>query len=519
MENEKTGNSIDEYQIEKNKAFIDKAIKIHGNKYDYTNVMYKDYKKTKVEIICGAHKKPLSFYQLPSNHLAGRGCNVCSRYRNPEIRKITRDDFIEKAKKIHCDKYDYSDVVYIDYETKVKIKCHNHDKLVIFEQAPRFHLEGRRCIKCANVHTSNKNRSTTEEFINKAKKIHGDKYDYSYVEYKDNSTKIQIVCNNHSEPIIFEQRPQTHLAGSGCQKCGFIISSEKQCMTKQEFTDKAIKIHGNKYDYNKVEYTDSRTKIIISCPIHNDFYQTPNEHLDRSGCKKCGLETIRQKNSSTRDEFIKKATKVHGDLYDYSKVKYINSSTKVVIGCKIMGHGDFSQSPNCHLQKQGCPKCYACPTCLLWRTGGVLCEYCKPLQKNKLYEKTKEMKVVKFLKENLPDYEFIHNKSVGTECSDGHLFPDIRFDCSYYHLIIEIDEHELRGANYECDKRRMYDIIAKLGLPCIFIRYNPDNKNSDLHCLLDVIKKYIDLTIDESKNMFDNYGFKVEYLFYKKSVE
>ncbi len=119
-----------------------------------------------------------------------------------------------------------------------------------------------------------------------------------------------------------------------------------------------------------------------------------------------------------------------------------------------------------------------------------MCSYCLPSYENKLYQKTyqksKEYDVVNFLKENLPDYNFVHNQSVGNHCtkgekekSNGHLFPDIRIDCGHYHLIIEVDEHKHRGANYKCDEARMYDIIAKLGLPTIFIRYNPDSKKSD----------------------------------------
>lgn len=122
------------------------------------------------------------------------------------------------------------------------------------------------------------------------------------------------------------------------------------------------------------------------------------------------------------------------------------------------------------------------------------------------------MAVVKFLKDNLPNNEFIHNKSVGKDCTNGHLFPDIRFDCGFYQLIVEVDEHKHRGADYKCDEQRMYNIIAKLGQPCIFIRYNPDNKKSDKNILLTKIKEYLEFNEDET--IWDDYGFKVEYLFY-----
>lgn len=153
---------------------------------------------------------------------------------------------------------------------------------------------------------------------------------------------------------------------------------------------------------------------------------------------------------------------------------------------------------------------------LLFRTNGQICFCCKGVNNKIKYIKEKELEVVKFLRENLSEYEFIHNKSVGAECTGGRLYPDIRFDFNHYHLIVEIDENEHRGTGYECDKARMYDIIAKLGLPCIFIRYNPDNKESNLNELLVIIKKYLDLNTTDATNIFDNYGFKVIYLFYSK---
>lgn len=149
-----------------------------------------------------------------------------------------------------------------------------------------------------------------------------------------------------------------------------------------------------------------------------------------------------------------------------------------------------------------------------------LCDYCQPLKTNKLYEKTKEMVVVRRLREDLPDIPFIHNKSVGNECTlqdredtNGHLYPDIRFELLGFDLIVEVDEHKHRGAGYSCDERRMYEIIKQLGLPCVFIRYNPDDKKSDYNVLLEMVKEYLEIDMNEID--FDEHsGLKVEYLFY-----
>lgn len=115
----------------------------------------------------------------------------------------------------------------------------------------------------------------------------------------------------------------------------------------------------------------------------------------------------------------------------------------------------------------------------------------------------------------MPEHDLIHNKLAGSECTGGHLFPDIRIDLVSHNIIIEIDEFQHRDANYDCDKRRMYDIIAKIGFLCAFIRYNPDNKLSDKEILLQTVKKYLSLNYNGIKTLFDNYGFIADYLFYK----
>ena len=119
-----------------------------------------------------------------------------------------------------------------------------------------------------------------EDFIKKAKEVHGDKYDYTKVEYVNNKVNICIICPEHGE---FWQRPIDHLNGYGCSKCGGV-----KRLTTEEFINKAKEIHGNKYDYSKVEYINNKTKICIICPKHGEFWITPNRHLSqKQGCKLC----------------------------------------------------------------------------------------------------------------------------------------------------------------------------------------------------------------------------------------
>ena len=168
-----------------------------------------------------------------------------------------------------------------------------------------------------------------------------------------------------------------------------------------------------------------------------------------------------------------------------------------------------------------------CSVCKFFQTRIYnICVDCSNPQRNPMYQKTKEWKVVNNLRRDLPDTYLIHNKSVGNECTlqdrgntNGHLYPDIRFELYGFDLIVEVDEHKHRGADYSCDIRRMYDIVAKLGVPCVFIRYNPDDIKSDYKVLLEMIKEYLEIDMDEINfnediNGHKNDGLKLEYLFY-----
>ena len=258
-------------------------------------------------------------------------------------KKITTKDFIEKAKQVHGDKYDYSKAIYINSETPVTIICPKHGEYMC---TPHKHLQGRKCRKCANE----EHKLTTNEFIEKAKKIHGNKYDYSKANYIDNLTAVCIICPEHGE---FWQVPAAHLSGKGCGLC----AGNK--LTEKMFIKKARKIHGDKYDYSKVVYNGSHKKVCIICPEHGEFWQTPNNHLNGNTCPKCSkisnIEKIKKTKGSNLETFIKKAREIHRDKYDYSKVEYINNKTKVCIICPE--HGEFWQKPSKHLAGHNCPVC------------------------------------------------------------------------------------------------------------------------------------------------------------------
>ena len=260
------------YNVEE---FIYEANIKHNNKYDYSKIDYIN-KTTKVCIICPIHGE---FFMTPHNHILGQGCPKCSG------RGLTKEEVIEKANLVHDNKYDYSKVKYIDYETPVTIICPIHGE---FQQSPNSHLHSYGCPKCGHKNINADRKLTTEEFIKKAKEVHGDKYDYSKVEYKNNKTPVTIICPIHGE---FRQRPANHLNGNGCKKCAV----EESRLSKEIFITCSRLIHGYKYDYSKVRYVDSATKICIICPKHGEFWQLPTDHLDGHGCPCCNERKLEKK--------------------------------------------------------------------------------------------------------------------------------------------------------------------------------------------------------------------------------
>ncbi len=234
------------------------------------------------------------------------------------MKKLTTQEFIAKAKAIHGDRYDYSKVDYKGTENKVIIICKIHKDFLI---KPHNFLQGQGCPKC-----SSHQFITEDSFISRAKKIHRNRYDYSKVDYRRADESVCIICPTHGE---FYQKPKVHLAGGGCQQC---FSTPK--LTTEKFIQKAKVIYGNKYNYSKVKYTGNKNKICIICPVHGEWFVTPNNFLRGSECPKCyGTPKL------TTNEFIERAKKIHGDKYDYSKVIYDGNKKYVTIICPI--HGEF----------------------------------------------------------------------------------------------------------------------------------------------------------------------------------
>ena len=331
--NEETSNRFKSNKEE----FQNKANEIHNNFYDYSKVEYIN-SQTKVIITCNIHG---DFEQVPNSHLQGTGCHKCS---GNQIRN--QKDFLEKAREVHNDKFDYSKVEYVNSQTKVIITCNTHGD---FEQMPNSHISGNGgCYKCAGKFSTNQT-----EFIEKSNEIHNNFYDYSKVEYINSQTKVIITCKIHGD---FEQVPNSHLQGCGCNKCAIIKRREARQFTLNEFIEKSNKIHNNFYDYSKVEYINSQTKVIITCKIHGDFEQVPSSHLQGCGCNNCSIIKRSDSQRFIISDFIKQSNNIHSSKYDYSKAEYTGANNDIIIICKF--HGEFKQKPSKHINaKQGCIKC------------------------------------------------------------------------------------------------------------------------------------------------------------------
>lgn len=212
---------------------------------------------------------------------------------------LTTSQFIERSNKIHNNKYNYSETAYVNIFSKVKIICPIHGE---FNQKPVYHINGSGCPICGVDKISEIRKTDKEEFIKKARIIHGSKYNYDKVIYIEANSKIIITCPEHGD---FEQKPGSHIFGSGCSKC----RNDNNKLSQEDFIEKAKSIHGDKYDYSKVRYKNTYTKITIICSEHGEFDQIPNSHLCGNGCPRC--------NDSKGELFIKEIL----DKYDVNYIR------------------------------------------------------------------------------------------------------------------------------------------------------------------------------------------------------
>jgi len=313
------------------------------------------------------------------------------------------------------------------------------------------------------------NKLTTEEFIEKARKVHGDKYDYSKVEYKGSQIKVCIICPKHGE---FWQMPTNHLMGQGCYKCSKISMANKQRISEDDMRERLSNIFGDLYDLSKLNYKDYKHKVTLVCKEHGEFSLMPSNLMKGHGCPICGNKRKGISKMMSQKKFEELAFNIHKGRYDYSLVDVHkrDESGRIPIICPI--HGKFWQTISNHIYgKQGCPKC----------------------KSSKL-----EQKLINFFDEE--DIEYIHQKRF---CWLG--IQKLDFYLPKYNIAIECQgEQHYIGSNFgskkitddeslELVKKRdacKLDLCEKNGVKLLYFsdKKYEDNIITDEKMLLEVIK-------------------------------
>ena len=189
--------------------FIARSRAAHGDKYDYSRIVYHSNDQH-VEILCPEHG---AFFQDPNGHMSGKGCLRCGAARRGKDRRSTTAAFIEKARAVHGDKYDYSTTDYRTSTTNVDIVCPEHGT---FSQSPNNHLKGKGCPKCGVAVLSFLFRKDSKVYLAEIKAAHGDRFDYSLVNYRDAYSPVTLICVEHG-PITKSAREWLKF---GCFQCG-----------------------------------------------------------------------------------------------------------------------------------------------------------------------------------------------------------------------------------------------------------------------------------------------------------
>lgn len=292
----------------KQEEVIKNMSKRHNNKYDYSKVVYK-HAKAPITIICPKHGEFVTTYgaHMRKTAIITGGCRKCVNELTGARFLMPKDKLKAKIEEIHKGKG-----YIVDYDSYTKasghiwVECPKHGKW--YANIGHF-LHGHGCPKCGIEQRTRTQSYTKEVFVQKAREKHGDKYDYSKAVYLGSETPVEIICPLHGS---FWQRPHNHITkkAQGCPECWKTDHPSLQPKRIEQFIKEAREIHGDKYDYSKVDYVNNKVPVIVICPEHGEFKVKPNNHLTtKSGCPVC---------SSSRPEKI-----IYNFLTEH-KIKFIH---------------------------------------------------------------------------------------------------------------------------------------------------------------------------------------------------
>ena len=326
--------------------FIKRAKELHKNEvgvpaYEYGKTTYTK-SSCKTIITCPKHG---DYQQTPNAHLSGHGCKKCATVENTKNSTKTLNQFIERCEKRHPGLVDYSKTTYINCKVPVTFICKKCRSEYLRDPSHMLGGRGHGCKVC-----NGGVKDTKDSFIDKARKTHGDLFNYDQVVYVNSLTDVKIVC---PKGHVFDQTPNHHISGDGCRRClGYYRTSDDFiALSKAKYGDTL-------FDYSKVCFVNMSTPVKLTCKMGHLFETNPTVHLregSKGGCGECCKIYISESNTYTKEEWIELSIKRHSGFYNYDKTVYVSSQDNVTITCPK--HGDFEQKATSHSNGAGCRGC------------------------------------------------------------------------------------------------------------------------------------------------------------------
>lgn len=264
-------------------------------------------------------------------------------------RKKTTEEFKIDLKKAHGDKISFEGE-YKGQSEKGSFKCKLHGN---FEALPKQVLRGHGCGECAKQHLSLSLGYGKEGFVKRAREVHGDRYSYTESIYKNNNSRVDILCKEHGE---FSQVAYSHLQGRGCPKCSIETKKIKLSKNKKDFIKDIEKVHGDIYGYDTLKYKNNKTKVELTCPVHGPTLIHPSALLRGACCPKCSYKERGERGRIKPKDYFNLVKGVHNNKYSYDENSYTLMVNRIKVFCSI--HGEFNPLASMHFyQATGCPKC------------------------------------------------------------------------------------------------------------------------------------------------------------------
>jgi len=307
------------------KDFICRAVSVHGDLYDYSKSVYKNY-RTKVCIQCKVHGE---FYQTPHDHISGKyGCRFCGKESASSKRMKSKEEFKKEIENLYPGIFNIDSLVYSGMNSPVRI---THINFGEFEICPKklLYQNPKRGDMFHTVDFLKKEKQVKiENFLKRAEEVHGDKFTYDMVNYNGHESSISIYCKEHKKH--FTQKTKHHLkSNGGCPDCKSDSISRAASQDLPSFIKKAVEIWGDSLDFSKTVYKNNKTKSVFVCRKHGEFTKTPNDIIGGHGCKLCGTSKLGKynvKNSKNRESLYKEQTailylmKIHNSEETFYKV-------------------------------------------------------------------------------------------------------------------------------------------------------------------------------------------------------